>query len=583
MHDSRYWIWLSLAFQPGNTGFDKLFRAFGYNAKAIYEADSDAYAKIFGNRSDAIRTLCDKRIDNALKILDFCEKNNIGLLTPDENKYPSSLLRIQGQPPVIYYKGTVPDFSANLSIAVVGTRNVTSYGTSAAYTISHDLAYAGAIIVSGMAIGTDTAAHRGALDAKGTTVAFLGSGINVIYPKDNSRLFDEITESGAVMTDYPPFSRPEGRHFPIRNRLISGVSHGVLVIEAAKKSGALLTANHAINQGKLLYALPGRIGELTSEGTNNLLLSGAKAVTKTEDIISDFDHLFRFRPIPNRSGYTQFSSGIQSADNKAFNPFGGNGKGIGAYSGNGSFYDRFTPMPESRPDNKSTDLKPNGKARKISRVNPAPRYFDPQAYRNQAENRLSEPKPLIIYSDFDDSEFKKANESLTDQQKEELESIGMLSHRTVIKYPEAPVPEGGYKVKLTKEKIEEFDRLTDDMNKRAIAMDEIRSGIKVRSPFKGVNDLKELDRLYMEDRKKQESRSAEKEKAGNETEIDYTGLSGVEISVLKLLENGDKLTVDSMSCLGIPLPKLLSLLTVLEIKKRIVQLPGGFFQINKKL
>ena len=136
-------------------------------------------------------------------------------------------------------------------------------------------------------------------------------------------------------------------------------------------------------------------------------------------------------------------------------------------------------------------------------------------------------------------------------------------------------------MKLTKEKIEEFDRLTDDMNKRAIAMDEIRSGIKVRSPFKGVNDLKELDRLYMEDRKKQESRSAEKEKAGNETEIDYTGLSGVEISVLKLLENGDKLTVDSMSCLGIPLPKLLSLLTVLEIKKRIVQLPGGFFQINK--
>lgn len=581
MHNCIYWIWLSLKFQPGNTAFDKIFRTFGYDIKAIYNADENSFSEIFGKNSTSVTALSNKTLDNALKIFDFCRKNDVGILTPENINYPSQLLRIQGQPPVLYYKGTVPDFSASLSIAVVGTRNVTSYGSSAAYTISHDLAYAGSIIVSGMALGTDTAAHRGALDAKGKTVAFLGSGINVIYPKQNTRLFEEISEHGAVITEYPPFSRPEGRHFPIRNRLISGVSHGVLVVEAARKSGALLTADHAIKQGKLLYALPGRIGELTSEGTNNLLLSGAKAVTKTEDIISDFSHIFTFRAIPNSSGFTQFTNDCSFGYPSSFNPFSHGTGSQTSYSGKGSFFDRFRPLPTERyPHEESSN---NHKAKdNINSENALPRYYDPSSEKShRSTDVLGEPKPVIVYSDFDDEEFSKANKALSKQQKDELETLDMLSHRPVIRYSGKPIPKGGYKVRLTKEKAEEFDRLTEEMNSRRVSPEDIKNGIKVHSPFKGVSDLKELDRLYMEDKLRHEKRQAENQTRKTEKVDMYKGLTSIEISVLKLLESGEKLTVDSMSGLGIPLPKLLSVLTVLEIKKRVVQLPGGYFQINK--
>ena len=157
----------------------------------------------------------------------------------------------------------------------------------------------------------------------------------------------------------------------------------------------------------------------------------------------------------------------------------------------------------------------------------------------------------------------------------------MLSHRPVIRYSGKPIPKGGYKVRLTKEKAEEFDRLTEEMNSRRVSPEDIKNGIKVHSPFKGVSDLKELDRLYMEDKLRHEKRQAENQTRKTEKVDMYKGLTSIEISVLKLLESGEKLTVDSMSGLGIPLPKLLSVLTVLEIKKRIVQLPGGYFQINK--
>ncbi len=292
MSDPRYWIWLSLGFNQGSPACDSLIRSFHYNPKAIFDSDPEELKRLVG--ADVMKILnAARNFSKVNKIFEFCQKENIGLLTPDSKLYPSPLLRITGVPPVVYYKGRLPDFSLRPVIGVVGTRNVTPYGKSAAYTISHDLASAGAIVVSGMALGTDTAAHRGALDAKGRTVAFLGCGIDTVYPRENERLMREIAENGTVMTDYAPGELPEGRHFPLRNRLISGVSHGVLIIEAPMKSGALITADHAIKQGKLIYAVPGKVGELASTGTNNLIRQGAKMVTNSSDILSDFKGLFQ--------------------------------------------------------------------------------------------------------------------------------------------------------------------------------------------------------------------------------------------------------------------------------------------------
>ncbi len=291
MTDIRYWLWLSLGTPTGSAAADKLMQSFKYNPKAVFDADPMLIKELVG-KDVAVKLNALRNFSKVDRLYDYCQKENIGLLTPDSKFYPSSLLRITGQPPVIYYKGRIPDFTASPVIGVVGTRKVTAYGKSAAYTLSHDLASAGAIVVSGMALGTDTAAHRGALDAKGATVAFLGCGIDVVYPRENQPLMKELEAYGAVMTDYAPGERPEGWHFPLRNRLISGVSHGVLVVEAAMKSGALITADHAKKQGKLIYAVPGKVGELTSTGTNNLIRGGAKMVTSSSDILSDFKGLF---------------------------------------------------------------------------------------------------------------------------------------------------------------------------------------------------------------------------------------------------------------------------------------------------
>lgn len=579
MYDCRYWLWLSLALDQGSTRLDKLLHAFNYDPRALYEADRSSYEPFCTNHPRSLNALTNKSMDEVYKVLDFCEKNNVGILTYDDDKYPSPLRAIQGKPPVIYYKGTVPDFSKNLSISIVGTRNVTSYGSSAAYTISHDLASAGAIIVSGMALGTDTAAHRGALDAKGTTVAFLGCGINVVYPKENAKLMDEIIATGAVMTDYPPFSRPEGRHFPVRNRLISGVSHGVLIVEAAKKSGALITANHALNQGKLLYAIPGRIGELTSEGSNELLMTGAQTVTKSSDILDDFRTLFNITETKNQSGFTQYKTSPMEDlsipyKTPTFNPYANKQNSYSPKENSKNFYDKFQPMPKQAQKEQESVKEPDR-----AEFN-EPRFYDPSRELRGNQNSLRTPRPIIIYSDFDDE--KKESEaymSLSDEDKADLENIDILAHRPVLRYRKDPIPPGGYEVHLTKEKIAQFEQMEEESRHRRIS---IKDGFKIEPSFPGATlDPKKLKEFQEMDKRLYEERERKKAEAALNGQEDYSGLSDLEVSALKLIKNGGKVTVDAMDCLGIPLPRLLSMLTVLEVKQRIVQLPGGYFCIKE--
>ena len=200
-----------------------------------------------------------------------------------DKNYPEKLMNIYGRPQTLYILGNETLLNEK-SIAIIGCRNASNYGLRSAYQFGYELAKKGICIVSGFARGIDTYAHKGALAAKGKTIAVLGCGLNVIYPPENMELYKQILiKGGAIITEYPLESKPERHHFPIRNRIISGLSDGVLVVEAKKKSGTLITVEYALEQGKDVYAIPGNITSENSMGTNELIKEGAIPVTKIED------------------------------------------------------------------------------------------------------------------------------------------------------------------------------------------------------------------------------------------------------------------------------------------------------------
>lgn len=214
----------------------------------------------------------------------FCEENNISIICLDDPLYPRLLKEIYNPPPILYVKGTLPD-NNDICIAIVGTRNPSLYGMKMAERFAEQLSSYGIVVVSGMARGIDTAAHRGALKTGGKTVAVTGCGFKYCYPAENLSLSKDIAKTGAVITEFPSYIKPKPENFPQRNRIISGMCKGVFVIEAGQKSGALITANLALEQGRDVFALPGRAEDLTSKGTNQLLKEGAILVENVEDIL----------------------------------------------------------------------------------------------------------------------------------------------------------------------------------------------------------------------------------------------------------------------------------------------------------
>ena len=286
--DRLYWIWISASVRAGNETFGKLIQRFG-TAEAIYSATDDELAAVIGSRSRDYRALCDKSLDKAREILDFCERKSVGILTYADAEYPEALRSISSPPAVLYYRGKLPDFNSGMYISMVGTRRLTDYGRRNAFRIGHDLAKAGAVIVSGMAIGIDGVSHAGSISAGGVNVAFLGSGIDVCYPPVHLKLAREIVKSGCILTEYPPHSRPEGYHFPKRNRLIAALARAIVVIEGTERSGSLITAKFAKEYGKNVYALPGNVDNKTSEATNLLIKNGARLITNADDVIADLE------------------------------------------------------------------------------------------------------------------------------------------------------------------------------------------------------------------------------------------------------------------------------------------------------
>ncbi|GAB6268238.1 MAG: DNA-processing protein DprA [Smithella sp.] len=281
----KYWIALKSIPGVGNITFPALMDKFG-SISDIFTAPLSELRIIPGisqNTATAIAGF--KNWDKIKEELELLDKNKINVITCQDKLYPAKLLNIYDRPPLIYVRGNLKN--EDINIAIVGSRMASTYGKYTTEKISRELALKGLTIVSGMARGIDSTAHRGAITAHGRTIAVLGSGLDVIYPPENKKLFDDIIQNGAVISEFPPGTPPLSANFPTRNRIISGMSYGVVIIEAGEKSGSLITARLALEQGREVFAVPGSIDSAGSRGTNKLIKQGAILIENIDDILEE--------------------------------------------------------------------------------------------------------------------------------------------------------------------------------------------------------------------------------------------------------------------------------------------------------
>jgi DNA processing protein len=286
MSETKYWIGLSLVPDVGPVMSRRLLALMG-TPQNIFRAGTKDLLSLKGFRKETADNIRNFRLwDEVERYERETEKKGIKVVGYNDPLYPAALKEVEGAPVVLYMKGEyLPD--DRFGIAVVGSRKYTDYGESVTQRISGELSAAGFTIISGMARGVDTLAHRSALVSGGRTIAVLGSGPDVCYPSENNGLMERIVSSGCVISEFPPGTPPNRENFPRRNRLISALSLGVLVVEAAPGSGSLITANYAVEQNKEVFAVPGNITSRNSEGTNRLIRQGAKLVLEAGDIIEE--------------------------------------------------------------------------------------------------------------------------------------------------------------------------------------------------------------------------------------------------------------------------------------------------------
>jgi len=249
---------------------------------------------------DEQKRFADKSLAHAEDILGKCSQRGVRVVSILDDAYPQRLKNIFDPPMVLYILGELPDLSRLPAVSVVGHRKATPYGLAAAEKLGYQLSQAGYIVVSGMAKGIDGAAHKGALKGPAPTVAVFGTAIDSVYPAENTWLFKEILGHGAVISEYPPGRVSHPYFFPHRNRIISGLSLGTVVVEAARKSGSLITANLALDQGRDVFAVPGAINVASSEGANDLIKKGAKLISDAYDVIAEYAPIYGSAPPPRR-------------------------------------------------------------------------------------------------------------------------------------------------------------------------------------------------------------------------------------------------------------------------------------------
>jgi DNA processing protein len=279
--------WFCLKNVPGigNHLFKRLINRF-HLPDVVFQASQQDLLEVEGISKRQSAAILNYKAPQSIKAeLDQVNQKGYKIITLVDSSYPPLLREIPDPPPFLYVSGSLDGSPKN--IAVVGSRNPTAYGISATQKLCADLSAQGVTIVSGMAVGIDTAAHQGALAGKGKTVAVLGSGFNKIYPSQNLKLFERISEKGAVITEFELDAEPEAHHFPIRNRIISGMSMGTVVAEATRKSGSLITARLAADQNREVFAVPGSIQSFKSTGTHALIKQGAKLVENAQDVMEE--------------------------------------------------------------------------------------------------------------------------------------------------------------------------------------------------------------------------------------------------------------------------------------------------------
>jgi len=284
--DRFYWLALAMAPGVGAVLFRRLLEAFGKPEK-VFQAKTKELERVEGIGPKVAASLC--RFDWGAQVekeFRAAEKKGVRMLTWEDPEYPENLKQIYDPPPLLYVRGALSPQDAR-AIAVVGSRHPTLYGQSAAERIARGLSQQKITVISGLARGIDSCAHRGALAGGGRTLAVLGCGADVIYPPENRDLFEQIVARGAVLTEFPMGTPPDRDHFPTRNRLISGLSLGVAVVEATLRSGSLITARFALEQNRDVFAVPGNVDSLRSAGTNRLIKQGAKLVSRAEDIVEE--------------------------------------------------------------------------------------------------------------------------------------------------------------------------------------------------------------------------------------------------------------------------------------------------------
>ncbi len=284
--DIRHWIALNMIPGVGGATFRRLVKFFGSPENALNASLNDL-SRIRG----LTPSVCESIVQHRGRIpiereIDAIERYGCKVITIQDESYPANLKAIYDPPQVLYVKGELLP-GDSFSVSVVGTRSASSYGKTVAEKLSNHLAARGVTVVSGMAYGIDTAAHKGALSASGRTIAVMGNGLDVVYPSRNAGLFEEIVSSGAAISEFSMGTQPLKSNFPRRNRLISGLSLGTLVVEAPERSGALITADCALEQGREVFAVPGQILSEMSSGTHSLIKQGAKLVESVEDILEE--------------------------------------------------------------------------------------------------------------------------------------------------------------------------------------------------------------------------------------------------------------------------------------------------------
>ena len=287
----KYWVWLTTL--PGLTDSSKMLLMEHFSSpEDIYYADEEALWQVDGLKKEQAALLSSKSLATADRILSDCARKDIFIITMADALYPDRLRNIYQPPLLLYGKGAMPLFDEEAAVAVVGTRACTPYGVKCAEKLGYELTQQGGMVVSGMAKGVDGAAMRGALRFGGFTCGVLGGGVDVVYPAENRRLYEDIAATGVLLSEYPPQTLPEAWHFPVRNRILSGLSVAAVVVEAPVKSGALITAENAMEQGRDVFAIPGPVDAPNSAGCHRLIREGAILATCAWDILGEYESRF---------------------------------------------------------------------------------------------------------------------------------------------------------------------------------------------------------------------------------------------------------------------------------------------------